>query len=236
MWQYSGSGGASPLASVLHLTLRVTASRVLPVWLFGILAASRLGRLQRALAEGALGTATAQGAYGLACYEGLSALFLGIMAVLFLVRKEPVHKLPGVAPQVVALVGTFLLSALSYQEMTLAYWWVTLPASLLLSAGLAGAVVSVLTLGRCFGITPAARGLVTSGPYRYVRHPLYACEFVASVGLLLPVLSPLSLVLYGTYVALTALRARYEEKVLLAAFPGYAAYRRATRRFVPGVC
>jgi protein-S-isoprenylcysteine O-methyltransferase Ste14 len=96
-------------------------------------------------------------------------------------------------------------------------------------------VASVLVLGRCFGILPEARGLVTSGPYRFVRHPLYTCEAVAFLGLLLPVVSPLSLTIYGAYLGLTVLRSRYEEEVLLAAFPEYAAYRRSTRRFIPGV-
>ena len=55
------------------------------------------------------------------------------------------------------------------------------------------------------------------------------------MGLLLPVLSPLRAAIFGAYLVLTALRARYEEEVLLAAFPHYAGYRARTRWFIPGV-
>ena len=43
-------------------------------------------------------------------------------------------------------------------------------------------LVSLLVLGRRFGIRPALRGLATRGPYRLVRHPMYLAYVLGDIG------------------------------------------------------
>jgi protein-S-isoprenylcysteine O-methyltransferase Ste14 len=218
--------------------VQTLADRVLPAALFGLLAAGKLRATAMALGRGPAGGSSLDAAEhtSLVAYYALSAVFMGAAALLFVLRKSSVRKLPGVRPKVVALAGTYALTGLPMLPVTFDGWWVTLPAGVLLTAGTVAVVATVLALGRCFGIMPEARGLVTSGPYRWVRHPLYATEALASTGLLLPVLSPLAVAIFGVYLYLTLRRTVYEEAVLVAAFPDYAAYRQQTRwRFIPGV-
>jgi protein-S-isoprenylcysteine O-methyltransferase Ste14 len=48
------------------------------------------------------------------------------------------------------------------------------------SAGLS--FTSLVTLGKSFGVRPALRDLVTTGPYRVVRHPIYLSYMISDIG------------------------------------------------------
>ena len=98
-----------------------------------------------------------------------------------------------------------------------------------------GIGVSLFTLGRSFGVVPAHRGLVTTGPYGLVRHPLYACEMMFYVFFVFGNPSLLNGLLLAGYLALQALRAREEERLLTRDLR-YRDYKRAVPyRFIPGL-
>jgi protein-S-isoprenylcysteine O-methyltransferase Ste14 len=102
-------------------------------------------------------------------------------------------------------------------------------------AGAALIVTALLSLSRSFGIVPANRGIRSNGLYTFVRHPLYAAELLFFLGFALSNPSLTNFVLVAIEVGLQALRARAEERLLLAD-PVYEAYRERVRhQFVPGL-
>ena len=82
---------------------------------------------------------------------------------------------------------------------------------------------------------PTAGGLVTSGPYHYIRHPIYAaiCLFVwAGV---LAHLSPLTIFLGFLATVGILVRLRCEETLLTEQYPEYRDYSARTKRLLPGL-
>jgi len=103
---------------------------------------------------------------------------------------------------------------------------------------LMGTVIQVhakLTLGRSFGCVPANRGLKLDGPYRFVRHPMYAGYLLAHIAFLLMNPTVWNIVVYAMCYALQIPRLFNEEK-LLEHDPQYRVYQSAVRyRLIPGV-
>jgi protein-S-isoprenylcysteine O-methyltransferase Ste14 len=82
----------------------------------------------------------------------------------------------------------------------------------------------------------ATQVVVETGPYAWVRHPMYAGALVLLAGVPLALGSFWGLLVLAPFTAVLAWRALDEEAVLSTELPGYAAYVRKVRfRLIPGV-
>ena len=164
-----------------------------------------------------------------------SATFNLLLVWLLIARSVPVLRSPSLLARACGFVGTFLGVAILYLPPAQPSLPLLIVSDVLLILGTGAAVAIVSRLGKAFAIMPEARVLVTSGAYGRVRHPLYVAEVVGLAGNAILFRQPWALLLLALVFALQVARSHFEEKVLLEAFPEYAAYRAKTRRFVPGV-
>ncbi len=110
----------------------------------------------------------------------------------------------------------------------------TLGATLMM-IGLLAQIHAKIVLGRSFGCVPANRGLKLSGPYRFVRHPIYAGYMITHLAFLLMNPTIWNLGIYGLCYSLQIPRLLAEER-LLSHDPQYQDYMKHVRyRLVPGL-
>ena len=112
------------------------------------------------------------------------------------------------------------------------------PAQVSVALMLAGMLIQIsakLALWRSFGIVAANRGVKTGGPYRIVRHPMYAGYTLTHIGFLIGFPSLQNAMLYLTALAIEIARALREEAILNRD-PAYRAYATRVRyRLLPAV-
>ncbi len=163
----------------------------------------------------------------------LALAYFALLVVLYITRlpKRAGDGRPGII--VVSFFGSFavLLGGVLPREAPQTY--LLLPSALLISAGLAYSVWSLVYLRRSFSIIPEARQLVTGGPYSLSRHPLYLGEGAAALGLLMIGAGWASALLMVLLLVCQYIRILAEERVLSGEFPEYAAYARRVPRYLP---
>lgn len=164
-----------------------------------------------------------------------TVVFLALLVVMFAVRRVPLHFPIALYPRFAAGAGTFLgigIVMLPLEELSSGLYLLSL---LLIIGGTVFAVWATFTLARSISIMPEARKLVTSGPYAFVRHPLYLGEFFVLCGIALQHSMPWALLILGVQSLFQFERMKNEERVLARAFPNYEVYMARTARLLPGV-
>jgi len=207
--------------------------RAVPAAAFGLVLVVQADRLRRAVAT-ASGPSASPADRLAALDVALLIAFYALLVVVYLVRLPPRDgdRRPGIA--LASFAGSFLVMIVPLVPAAPRRDWLLMPADLLTLAGITCTIWSLLWLRRSFSILPQARRLVTGGPYRLSRNPLYMGEIVSSWAVFLPTIAWPGVLVLAVNLALQLVRVRAEERVLARTFgPEYAAYRERVPRFVP---
>lgn len=156
------------------------------------------------------------------------------MVVLFILLRRPSETLSRRGSDwLVGLAGTLLpLLAIAPRGTPLAP---VLIVEMLMVSGMILQISAKLILRRSFGVVAANRGVKASGPYRLLRHPMYAGYALTHIGFLLAGPTVWNVAVYSATVAFQVRRILAEERVL-SQDPAYRALMVKTRyRLVPFV-
>ncbi len=162
-------------------------------------------------------------------------IFYLTATALTVVRLPPKHDSLGWVSRATAVVGTLVLWSLPAVPAPI----VDTPKFMQVAAIIISVTFSALSiacligLGRSYSVDAQARVLRTSGPYRFVRHPLYFCELVAAASI--PMSNP-TLIKIGLWVVAVLIhiwRIRNEEAVLTIAYPEYREYAQRVPMLLP---
>jgi protein-S-isoprenylcysteine O-methyltransferase Ste14 len=159
----------------------------------------------------------------------------------FLVRDQPQRVERNLIARAVSYAGAFgMFVFVLVASMVKPEWLVPTTSTAL---NMIGALLGLLGLGLeiwsiwhlkfAFSTEPAARRLVTTGPYRVSRHPIYTGGCMAYVGLLITRPTPAMAIAFIVWATCIRMRMRNEEAILSSVFPEYADYRRRVGALMP---
>lgn len=164
-----------------------------------------------------------------ACQTGqvilaLLAIQSGLVAYLLISRKSQ-NKDSALWMKLIAWGSAILPLAMIIQHNPL-YGTVMNAIGLLLT------LWALLVLGTSFGVAPADRGLVIGGPYRFLRHPMYAGQLLSIIGALLSNFFMENLIIFLVVAISTIFRIQWEEQIV----SDYSDYTKQVRwRLIPGI-
>jgi protein-S-isoprenylcysteine O-methyltransferase Ste14 len=150
-----------------------------------------------------------------------------VFLVSYAIRIDPIERSRGLKEIIIPLIGGVLPFALlssppsllpagNWLMIYIIFYWMTATTAL--------TIWGLWTLRCSFSITVEVRALITNGPYRWIRHPIYLGEILTALAVTIWRFSILNLALFTLFVIIQLLRARWEEAKLSRVFAAYSIY------------
>lgn len=225
-----------PLRAHLDDIRFLVFGRSLPAVLFAVLGYRVLLNLMAQL-QAAAAHPTPVGVIGV-LPTALYLIFCAIPVGIYLTRSRATACDGRLVARAAALIGTTMLLVVGIvggPVLIAAPMAAQVTATVLTIVAFSVAVYGLLSLRRSLSLMPEARRLVTSGPYRVIRHPLYAAEMLAAIAMAMSRPALWVVVSLAPFVMIQLLRAHFEEGLLRRVFAEYATYARRTKRLLPGL-
>jgi|SRR5438105_14403936 len=208
--------------------------RALPLGVFGFLVAIQ-GELAYAGVQQAFAGVMDRAQVMYLLNRVLTIAFFAFLLGIYTIRRKAVAHDHNPVAVAAALVGSFILYGIFLipGQSRSTELPVLASSDMLLACGMIWALYSLTYLRNRFSIVPEARGLVTTGPYQFVRHPIYLGEIIAGFGLVLPTVLSLHLLVFAVFLCAQVARTYFEERMMRTVYPSYEAYARHTCRLIP---
>lgn len=154
-----------------------------------------------------------------------------VMLTVILVRQRHLSVDKSIFRQVIALTAFF--SGIAFQKHPTKAL-IEISHGIMIIALIVG-TVSLVNLGRSFGILISMRKVKTKGLYQVVRHPMYLTDILWRIGYLIGNFYWLNVLIFLASSACYVYRALLEEE-FLSQFVEYQEYKKKVRyRFLPGI-
>lgn len=165
-----------------------------------------------------------------------SSLCTFYLLLSYLIASRPPAKAraAGLLPNLAAFVGTYMPWLISFTAQSL-HATPGLLSAVFIVGGSIMMIISVWHLGKSFSLVPQAHAAASTGPYRWIRHPLYLSEEFAVFGALLQFPSWSGGIIVMVHIVIQIVRIHYEETLLMHSLPEYSLYAAARWRLIPYV-
>ena len=155
-----------------------------------------------------------------------------VVGILFLTRHSSLLRADTLT--LAYCLPSFIAGGLAMKLAPVSHLW-SMPAQAVFVIGGLGTTLGLVWLGKSFAVFPALRTIVTSGPFKLIRHPIYFSELLMIVGCCLAMTSTWRWPILAFAIATIVLRIVWEERVLSNS-QQYLDFCKSVRwRLIPGI-